>query len=587
MIIRDILTEITADSFAACGYDRTLGHVTESNRPDLCQFQCNGALAAAKQYKKAPLLIANEIATRLREDKRLATVTAIAPGFINMNLTDEYLAEIMNKMTADKRLLLPLMQSTEKRTIVVDFGGPNIAKPLHVGHLRSAIIGDSLCRLARFLGHMVIGDVHLGDWGLQMGLVLAEIENRLPALDYFDKSYDGEYPEKTPINIDELNEIYPAASLRAKSDAVFAAKAAQATVELQDGRRGYRALWRKICDLSIADLKKSYDILGVSFDTWYGESDSDRYIPQVISILKEKGLLRQSEGAQIVDVELPEDREPMPPIIIVKSNGGDVYGTTDLGTILQRVGDWQPDEIWYVVDNRQALHFKQVFRCAEKSGISAGAVCRHIGFGTMNGADGKPYKTRDGGVMRLSDMISTVTQNAYDKVCQSEIVMDGDQQKAAAQKIGVAALKIGDLINHRTKDYVFDMERFLSSDGKTGPYLQYTSVRINSVLSRAKEEGLQTGAILAPASDTERELMLSLTSVADVLLRACEEKAPNAICEVLFTITGLFNRFYAENKILVCPDNARRASWLTLLSLTCAMINTLLEILGISVPEKM
>ena len=587
MIIRQVLTEITAEAFDKCGYDRTLGYVTESSRPDLCQFQCNGALAAAKQYKKAPLLIAAEVAAQIQEDSRLAAVTAIAPGFINMNLTDEYVAEIMNRMSADKRLLLPLMNNEEKRTIVVDFGGPNIAKPLHVGHLRSAIIGDSLCRLARFLGHTIIGDVHLGDWGLQMGLVIAEIENRLPALVYFDKDYTGAYPENAPIGIDELNEIYPAASLKAKSDAAFAAKAAQTTVELQDGRRGYRALWREICDLSIADLKKSYDILGVHFDTWYGESDSDQYIPQVISILKEKNLLRESEGAQIVDVELADDREPMPPIIIVKSNGGDVYGTTDLGTILQRVSDLHPDEIWYVVDNRQALHFKQVFRCAEKSGISANAKCLHIGFGTMNGADGKPYKTRDGGVMRLSDMISIVTQNAHDKVRQSEIIMDEEQQKTAAQKIGVAALKIGDMINHRTKDYIFDMERFLSSDGKTGPYLQYTSVRINSVLSRAKEEGLLTGTILAPASDTERELMLSLTSVADVLLRAYEEKIPNAVCEILFTITGLFNRFYAENKILSCPDSNQRASWLVLLSLTCAMINTLLEILGIEVPEKM
>ena len=587
MIIRQVLTEITAAAFDKCGYDRTLGYVTESSRPDLCQFQCNGALAAAKQYKKAPLLIAAEVAAQLQEDSRLAAVTAIAPGFINMNLTDEYTAEIMNRMSADKRLLLPLMNNAEKRTIVVDFGGPNIAKPLHVGHLRSAIIGDSLCRLARFLGHTIIGDVHLGDWGLQMGLVIAEIENRLPALVYFDKDYTGAYPENAPIGIDELNEIYPTASLKAKSDAAFAAKAAQTTVELQDGRRGYRALWREICDLSIADLKKSYDILGVHFDTWYGESDSDQYIPQVISILKEKNLLRESEGAQIVDVELADDREPMPPIIIVKSNGGDVYGTTDLGTILQRVSDLHPDEIWYVVDNRQALHFKQVFRCAEKSGISANAKCLHIGFGTMNGADGKPYKTRDGGVMRLSDMISIVTQNAHDKVRQSEIIMDEEQQKTAAQKIGVAALKIGDMINHRTKDYIFDMERFLSSDGKTGPYLQYTSVRINSVLSRAKEEGLLTDAILPPASDTERELMLSLTSVADVLLRAYEEKIPNAVCEILFTITGLFNRFYAENKILSCPDSNQRASWLSLLSLTCAMINTLLEILGIEVPEKM
>ena len=584
MTIKQALSGIVCDAFESCGYDRVLGMVTASNRPDLCQFQCNGAMAAAKQYKKPPIAIANEIVTMLKDNPYFSFVGVVPPGFINMNITDEKLAETVNAMHADDRLLLPSM---EKRTIVIDYGGPNVAKPLHVGHLRSAIIGDSLVRLAKFLGHHVIGDIHLGDWGLQMGMVIAELKRTQPDLVYFDAEFDGEYPEAAPVTVDDLNVIYPAASARAKVDKEFAAEAAKDTVELQNMRKGYIALWKHVWNVSVADLKKNYEMLGVYFDKWLGESDSDKYIPEVMRKLTERGLLRESEGAMVVDVARPDDNKPMPPILIVKSNGGDIYGTTDLGTILQRMQDWAPDEIWYVVDNRQALHFEQVFRCAALAGIVKDTKCIHIGFGTMNGKDGKPYKTRDGGVMRLSDMIETVMDNAYQKINDSGIVIDEDEKKDVAKTIGVAAMKIGDMVNHRTKDYVFDMERFLASDGKTGPYLQYAAVRINSVLIKAKSANEQFGGIIAPASITERELMLALTAVSESLLRAYEEKAPNAICEVLFDIAGIFNRFYFENKILTCPDDARRASWLSLLDLTYKMLNQLLDLIGIEVPERM
>lgn len=583
MNIRNILTGILSEAFENAGYSSQYGSVTVSNRPDLCQFQCNGAMAAAKQYKKAPIAIAEEVTALLAGNDVFSSVTPVKPGFININLSDGYIARLMNEISSDDRLLLPKM---EPKTIVVDYGGPNVAKPLHVGHLRTAIIGDSLYRLAEFLGYNVISDIHLGDWGLQMGMVISEIRRRQPDLPYFDDDYTGDYPNTSPVTADELNTLYPEASARAKTDPDFARQAAQATYDLQKGEKpGYNALWRQIWNSSIADLKKSYDDLGVRFDYWYGESDSNKYVPRVVEILTHKGLLRDSDGAMVVDVELPEDKEPMPPIIIVKSNGGDVYGSTDVATIIQRMEDWSPDEMWYVVDNRQALHFKQVFRCASLGGILGDCKCFHTGFGTMNGKDGKPYKTREGGVMRLSDLIETVYAAAYDKVTESGIVLDEEEKSRVAKKVGIAALKIGDLINHRTKDYVFDIDRFLSSDGKTGPYLQYTAVRINSVLEKAGGEAF--GTILPPASDTERDLMLSLTAVPDALIRAYNDRAPNVICEAVFDITGVFNRFYAENRILACPDEACRESWLTLLNLIHRLLLILLSILGIEVPKSM
>lgn len=585
MNIKQELTDIVSNAFEKAGYSRELGFITRSNRPDLCQFQCNGAMSAAKLYKKAPIAIANEVVELLKSDKRFSSIEAVPPGFINISLADDSLAQVINDMSDDKRLLLPEM---EPSTIIIDYGGPNVAKPLHVGHLRSAIIGDCLYRLAKFLGHNIISDVHLGDWGLQMGLVIAETKRIKPDLVYFDPDYTGDYPDQSPLTADELNVIYPAASARAKTDEVFAAEAAQITLELQNKSRGYYEFWKHIRSISVEDLKRSYEILDVGFDYWYGESDAAPYVKSAIDLLHDRGILQESDGALIVDVSLPEDKGPMPPMIIVKSNGGDVYGTTDLATIYQRMTDWDPDEIWYVVDSRQAFHFKQVFRCAALAGITGeNTSCTHIGFGTMNGKDGKPYKTREGGVMRLSDLIATVTSSAYERINQSDIIGDEAEKRKTAQMVGVAALKIGDLTNHRIKDFVFDMDRFLASDGNTGPYLQYTAVRINSVLTKARKSNMAPGKILHPASDTERELMLSLTSAADCLLRAYSDKTPNVICESLFEIAGTFNKFYGETKILTCDHELQRSSWLGLLELTYKMLLTLLDILGISVPEQM
>lgn len=584
MILSQFLTEIVADAFEAAGYARTYGGVTSSNRPDLCQFQSNGALSAAKAHRKAPLAIAGEVVERLRADSRFASVEAVAPGFINITLTDGFLAGLMGEMLDDERLLIPKM---EPKTVVVDFGGANIAKPLHVGHLRSAIIGEALRRLAVFMGHRVIGDAHLGDWGLQMGLVIAQTRSEMPGLPYFDEAFSGPYPAEPPMSLADLSRMYPEASARAKQDAAFAAEAAQATVDLQDKKPGTYALWQHIRNVSLEDLKANYGILGAHFDYWYGESNADAFIPEVMRRLTERGLLRESDGAQVVDVAREEDKEPMPPMIVVKSNGADMYSTTDLGALLQRATDWQPDEVWYAVDNRQALHFKQVFRGAALAGILPEGTCQHIGFGTMNGKDGKPFRTREGGVMRLSDLIETVTANALEKAVESSVEMDEGERQRVARMTGVAALKIGDLVNYRMKDFVFDIGRFLESDGKTGPYLQYTRVRIASVLRRAAESGFASGPILEPASGTERDLMLALTEVADALGRAYAEKAPNVICEAMFKIAGIFNKFYTENRFLTCPDEARRASWLSLLALCEKTLSLLLNLVGVEIPDRM
>ncbi len=551
MNILTVLTEILSLAFAKRGYDASYGGVTVSNRPDLCHYQCNGALPAAKARKVNPLAIAGEISEELRGDSRFASVEAAVPGFINLRLSDEYLAGVLQGMAGDERLLLPLMG---RKTIVLDYGGPNVAKPLHVGHLRSAIIGDSMARLSRFLGHTVISDIHLGDWGLQMGLIIAEMEER---------GLDG-----ASVTLDDLNEIYPAASAHSKTNAAFAEKAAARTAELQAGDPALRAVWERLRATSVEGLRQSYYMMGVSFDRWYGESDADPYIPPVMDMLREKGLLRESEGALVVDVALPEDKEPMPPMMVQKTNGAYIYGTTDLGTLLQRKRDFDPDEVWYFTDNRQSLHFKQIFRCAWLAGILKTTTCHHFPFGTVNGKDGKPFKTRDGGVMRLSDLIGSVISNAYEKVSASEIDIQEAEKSVIARQLGMAALRIGDMQNHRTKDYIFDMERFLASEGN-------------------KAADIERGPILPPSSEPERDLMLIMPLASDALLRAFAEKAPSALCDILFELAGRFNRFYFEHKILQHSDAARRASWLSLLVLTDRLLTVLLDILGVEIPAHM
>ncbi len=586
--LRLALSDIVSAAFAECGYDEKLGTVTFSDRTDLCQFQCNGALTGAKIHRKSPMMIASDVVALLSKNEIFKSVDAAPPGFINITLTDEFLARAEGEMADSSRLCLPLAQN--KRKILIDYGGPNVAKPLHVGHLRTAIIGESLKRLSKFLGHDVIGDIHLGDWGLQMGLIISELERDKPNLPYFDENFEGEYPKEAPVTLDDLSALYPRASLRSKEDEEFRARAQKATFDLQNGRRGYVALWKRFLEISVSDLKKSYARLGVDFDVWLGESDAAPYVDGLLKLLSDKEITYLSDGALIADVALPDDDEPMPPIIISKSDGSQLYATTDLATLIQRMRDFNPDELWYVVDSRQSMHFKQVFRLARRAGIVPESTSLyHVGFGTMNGKDGKPYKTREGGVMSLSTLIETASSAARDKIDASETAKDlTDNERAEiAETVGIAALKFGDLINHRTKDYIFDLERFLSSEGKTGPYLQYTVVRISSLLSRAAEASITPGEILPPTSDTERALAIKLFSAGDVLLRAFEEKAPSAICEVMFDIAGLFNRFYFENKILANEDEAQRGSWLSLMTLVRDMLVLLLNLLATDVPPKM
>lgn len=580
------LSQVVQSKFEALGYDKEYGNVNVSNRPDLCQFQCNGALPAAKKYKKAPIIMAEEVAEALKAEEIFEEVTAVKPGFINMNIKDSFLTEYINGMNEDGRLGCD--KAEDKKTIVIDFGGANIAKPLHVGHLRSAIIGESIKRICRFLGHEVIGDVHLGDWGLQIGMVITEVQRRHPDLPYFDAGFEGEYPKEAPFTIDELEDIYPAASKLAKSDEAAMEAAKKATAELQEGRRGYMALWNHIVNVSVSDLKRNYGNLNVEFDLWKGESDAEEYIPAMIKELNEKGYTYRSEGALVIDVAEESDKQPMPPIIIQKSDGASLYGTTDLATIIQRVKDYSPAEIIYVVDKRQDLHFKQVFRCAKKTHIAPEDMkFDFIGFGTMNGKDGKPFKTREGGVMKLQDLIALIKSNVADKIRDNRD-MSQEEIEEISRIVGLAALKYGDLSNMPTKDYVFDIEKFASFEGNTGPYILYTAVRIKSILKKAEEE--LKGAsndILEPASDVERDLILTLAKFNEVVEISYADKTPNKLCEYVYDLSNTFNRFYHENKILVEEDTAKKISWLNLLKLTERTIETVLELLGMEVPERM
>lgn len=580
--ITQILTEIVSDAFEKCGYEKELGAVFVSDRMDLCQFQCNGAFAAAKKYKKAPFIIAEEIKNIIVENPAFEKVEVAKPGFLNLTVTDEYLVSLLSEMSSDSFLGIP--QVGENNTIVIDYGGPNVAKPLHIGHLRSAIIGESLKRLARSCGYKVISDVHLGDWGLQIGLVIAELQERNPDWECFNPDFtEGAVPE---LDADMLNEIYPFASKKSKEDEDFKVKAHQATAELQNGRPGYIAVWKEILRVSIADLKGNYQKLGVDFDLWYGESDADKYIDELVSILTQKNLLHESEGAMVVDVELESDKAPMPPVIIKKSDNSSIYATTDLATIIQRNKDFAPQKIWYVVDKRQDLHFTQVFRCAKKAElVPQDTELELLGFGTMNGSDGKPYKTRDGGVMKLSDLLETVTNAAAEKLSKSEFVSDEDHAEIS-KRVGIAAVKFGDLINHRSKDYIFDLDKFLSFEGKTGTYLLYTITRINSILKKTNTAD-SDAPVKKLYTDTERELILSILLTGDVFRHAIEEKAPNYICDNAYKLATVFSKFYHDNHIINESDEEKKNNWLALIAFTRKLILKHLDILAIEPVENM
>ncbi len=591
-----ILNLITAEmkkAFARCGYEESYAKVVLSNRPDLCEYQCNGAMAAAKAYKKKPIDIAGQVVESLRAARdeggaaMFSEVQAVMPGFINLRLAGGFLAGYLNGMQREEKL--GLEEPGHGETIIVDYGGANVAKPLHVGHLRSAVIGESIKRMGNFLGYHMVGDVHLGDWGLQMGLIIEELRSRKPELPYFDEGYQGEYPSEPSFTIGELEEIYPAASIKAKGDEAFKERAQTATFKLQNGYGPYIAIWRHIMAVSLADLKKNYDSLDVHFDLWKGESDAQPYIPWLIEDLQQKGLAYESQGALVVDVARDSDAKEFPPCIIRKSDGAALYATSDLGTILEREKLYAPAKYIYITDKRQELHFTQVFRVAKKAGyVKEDTPMVHIGFGTMNGKDGKPFKTRDGGTMRLECLIGDINEAVYGRIRENRIMPD-EEAAQTAKTVGLAALKYGDLSNQAAKDYIFDLERFSSFEGNTGPYILYTIVRIKSILAKCKEASGQAkeARILAAEGGTEKGLMLELSKYNDALLNAFAEAAPHKVCQYVYDLANAFNGFYRDNKILAQEDKALQASWIRLITLTKDVLATCIHVLGFEAPDQM
>ena len=581
------IKEKITESFEKAGYDKKYGMVSVSNRPDLCQYQCNGAMAAAKAYKKAPIQIAQEVIAPLLEDAMFSKIEAVNPGFINISVSGAFLAEQAKEMDQDEKLGVSM---PEKKTIVIDYGGPNVAKPLHVGHLRSAVIGESVKRICRFMGNKVIGDVHLGDWGLQIGLIITELKKRQPELPYFDESFQGEYPEEAPFTISDLEEIYPYASGYSKEHEDYLQEAQQATARLQEGDAGYRALWQHILNVSIADLKKNYDKLSVEFDIWKKESDVQPYIPDMVEKMKKDGFAYESEGALVVDVTEEGDKKELPPCIIVKSNGATLYATTDLATIVERMKLFQPDQIIYLADKRQSLHFTQVFRVAKKTGIvEPGMQLDFIGFGTMNGKDGKPFKTRDGGVLRLQSLREMISDEVYKKIMENRDYSEEEARNIAGQ-VGLAALKYGDLSNQASKDYIFDVERFASFEGNTGPYILYTIVRIKSLIQKYVSQGGKMPEKVqyeAPVSESETQLYLTLGKFADAVESAYKELAPHKICQYIYELSEAFNHFYHETKILAEEDEKRRNSYLCLIRLVQKVLEQCIDLLGFEAPDKM
>lgn len=585
--LSDELSAIAGAAFAAEGLSEAFGQIQRSDRPDLAQFQCNGALAAAKQAKSNPRAIAEKVAARLRANALFAKVEIAGPGFINLDVTDEALAARLGAVARDAKHGAP--QIGAGKTLVIDFGGPNIAKAMHVGHLRSAIIGDSLQRLFRANGWSVTSDVHLGDWGLQMGQLISEIDHRDIAPIYFDANFSGPYPDQSPVTMDDLEEIYPAAAAACKADPVLLDEARRATADLQAGRPGYRALWRHFFNVSKAGLDREYESLGVHFDLWKGEASVDPITVPMIEDLKKRQIAVESDGALVIPVERNSDKKEMPPLILVKQDGAVLYGTTDLATIIDRVREQNPDLILYIVDQRQHLHFEQVFRAAEKAGITGKAHLEHDGFGTMNGTDGKPFKTRAGGVMKLYDLIAMATAEAEKRLAEQGIGADYSANERAdiAKKVAIATIKFADLSNFRLTDYVFDLERFSRFEGKTGPYLQYAAVRIKSILRRAAPIDAVPAERAILHSPEERALILQILSLPDAMTAAEAKRAPNILCEYAFELAQQFSRFYAAFHILSETDAALKAARLGLCGLTLAVMVQVLDLLGIEVPERM
>lgn len=583
------ITEICEEAFTGCGYDAKYARVTLSNRPDLCEYQCNGAMAAAKEYKKAPIMIAGEVVDKLKENDNLfSSVEAVNPGFINISVSDSLVADYLGKMLCDEELGYDKVENP--KTIVIDYGGANVAKPLHIGHLRAAIIGESVKRIMRNAGNTVIGDIHMGDWGLQMGLIIEQLRDMKPELVYFDENYDGEYPKEAPFTLSELAELYPAASARSKEDTAFMERAHLATVKIQNDDRACTALWEHIMNVSLPDLKKNYDNLNVYFDVWKGESDAKPYIPDMMQDLIDRGFAHESQGALVVDVAEETDAKEIPPCIIRKSDGAALYATSDLATIVQREQDYAPDRYIYITDKRQEMHFTQVFRVAKKTGIvSEKAELTYMGFGTMNGRDGKPFKTRAGGVMRLEQLISDVNDAVYNKIMENRSV-SGEDAKETAGVIGLAAVKYGDLSNQASKDYVFDIDRFASFEGNTGPYILYTIVRIKSILRNFEEQGgrlEENMNIMKPVNASEKVLMLELSKYNDVLTQTYEEIAPHKLCQYIYGLSDAFNSFYHETRILSEEDTEKKSGFIALLILTRKVLEKCIDLLGFEAPDRM
>ena len=583
----EILTYEVEAAFEKAGYDKQYAKVTLSNRPDLCEYQCNGAMAAVKVYRKAPIMIANDVVAALEGSTCIEKVEAVNPGFINITLDADFVASYLKKMNMEDKLGVGAPE--HKKTIMVDYGGANVAKALHVGHLRPAIIGESVKRIGRYVGHEVIGDVHLGDWGSQMGLVMMELKRRQPELPYFDESFEGEYPTESPFTIEELGEIYPTASAYAKENEEFKEAALQATYQLQNGHRGYTALWKHIMAVSLPDLKENYSNLNVEFDLWKGEADAKPYIADMVEYLKKEGYAHEDQGALVVDVKEETDAKEIPPCMILKSDGAALYATTDLATLVEREQVYKPDQVVYVTDKRQEMHFEQVFRCAKKTGIVRPETeLKHIGFGTMNGKDGKPFKTRDGGVMRLSELVGDINSKMYEKIVENHVIEE-TEAKETAKKVGLAALKYGDLSNQAAKDYVFDVDRFISFEGNTGPYILYTIVRIKSILNKYEETGKKVAdcQIQKSESASEKALMLEVAKFNLVMENAYEELAPHKVCAYIYDLANAFNRFYHETKILSEENETKKAGFIALLAITKRVLEACIDVLGFEAPERM
>ena len=589
----DLISEEMKNAFEAAGFDRELGKVTPSNRPDLCEYQCNGAMAAAKLYKKAPIMIANQVVEGCKDSEVFSQIEAVNPGFLNLKIKETFIKDYLGQMCKEVKFGLELPEKPSR--IIVDYGGPNVAKPLHVGHLRSGVIGESIKRIARYAGHDVIGDIHLGDWGLQMGLIITELKERQPNLVYFDDDYMGDYPKEAPFSISELEEIYPTASGKSKEDPAYKECALEATFKLQSGVRGYRALWNHIMEVSVADLKRNYENLNIDFDLWKGESDVHDMIPGMGDYIQKEGNAYLRDGALGVDVKEETDTKEIPPCMILKSDGASLYNTTDLATIMDRMKAYHPDRMIYLTDKRQDLYFEQVFRCAKKAKmVTPDTELLHIGFGTMNGKDGKPFKTREGGVMRLEMLINEINEEMYRKITDNRQV-DEKEARDTAKVVALSAIKYGDLSNQASKDYIFDMDKFTSFEGNTGPYILYTIVRIKSILNKVKEQkGLGTeelckaGELLRNAgSEAEKSLMLSLSGFNAMMETAYVETAPHKVCAYIYELANAFNRFYHETKIVTEENQEKKNSYLALLLLTRDVLETCIDVLGFSAPERM